>query len=221
MDFHVHKDDIDHENFYCIPLMSLEDALRDAAKNDFNILYGDSIPMDTMGFINQNNDAWIDFIPIQRGDYVRFEHVSTEKAEPNILECSSKGDRRFSAFYAKVKLFGKYDSIENHYQLSKRFGDEVPETWKDAKGKKPTHLHINGKDFDVKFTEAWYDLLWVTYLHNHPKLVNHASKFDEFNDIFKSKGSVVCQADSIRKFMTVGRQSILDEHGDFIKEVRK
>ena len=37
-----------------------------------------------------------------------------------ILECSSKGDKRFSALYAKVKVFGVYDSIENHYQNCKR-----------------------------------------------------------------------------------------------------
>ena len=36
------------------------------------------------------------------------------------LECSSKGDKRFSAFYAFVEFDGKYDSIEHHYQNCKR-----------------------------------------------------------------------------------------------------
>lgn len=40
-----------------------------------------------------------------------------------VLECSSKGDKRLSAFYAKINLFGNYNSIENHYQLSKRIGN--------------------------------------------------------------------------------------------------
>ena len=37
-----------------------------------------------------------------------------------ILECSSKGDRRFSAFYAKISFYGKIDSIEHIYQSVKR-----------------------------------------------------------------------------------------------------
>ena len=36
-----------------------------------------------------------------------------------ILECSSKGDKRFSSFYAKVSFYGKIDSIENIYQSVK------------------------------------------------------------------------------------------------------
>lgn len=137
-----------------------------------------------------------------------------------ILECSSKGDSRFSAFYAKVKIFGVYDSIENHYQLSKRIGDFKPKTWKDVKGKTPTHIHINGYDYDLKYTVAWYDLLWVKYLDNNPDLVGHAKQFDKFTDMFKSKNAVVCQADSIEKYIKHGRQFILDEHKDFIELIK-
>lgn len=43
-----------------------------------------------------------------------------------ILECSSRGDKRFSAFYAKVEVFSKLDSIENHYQSCKRTVDNRP-----------------------------------------------------------------------------------------------
>jgi len=133
-----------------------------------------------------------------------------------VLECSSKGDKRFSAFYAKVEVFGRYDSIENHYQLSKRFGEDIPKTWRDAKGKQPTHLCINGFDYCIKFTESWYDLLWVKYLDANPNLVNIAKQFDDYHDIFKGKKSTVCQADTIRKYMKQGRAYILDEHKEFI-----
>jgi len=137
------------------------------------------------------------------------------------LECSSKGDKRFSAFYAKIKIFGKYDSIENHYQLSKRIGEFIPTTWRDVKGKKPTHLHIGGFDYDIKYTQAWYDLLWVKYLDNNPDLVNYAKTFDKFTDMFKSKGTIVCQADSIDKYVKLGRDYILNEHKEFINEINK
>lgn len=137
-----------------------------------------------------------------------------------ILECSSKGDKRFSAFYAKVSAFGKYDSIENHYQLCKRFGDEAPKTWKDAKGKQPTHIELNGVKYDVQYLSMWYDLLWLKYLDAHPDLVEHASQFDDFNDIFKGKNSVNCQADSIRKYVKEGRGSILHDCSPLIMLLR-
>jgi hypothetical protein len=135
------------------------------------------------------------------------------------LECSSKGDKRFSAFYAKVKVFGKYDSIENHYQLSKRFGDFVPTTWKDAKGKTPTHFEVNGKQFDLKYLSMWYDLLWVKYLDEHPELVEYAVQFDDYSDMFKGK-SINCQADTIRKYIKQGRQRIIDDCREFIEKLK-
>lgn len=137
-----------------------------------------------------------------------------------VLECSSKGDKRFSAFYARVNVFGKWDSIENHYQLSKRINDFVPVTWRDVKGKKPTHLNINGKDYPSKYTQAFYEIMWVKYLDTHPELVSYAKQFDEFTDMFKSRNAVVCQADVIRDYIKLGRQYILDKHKEFIEELK-
>ena len=133
-----------------------------------------------------------------------------------ILECSSKGDKRFSAFYAKVKIYNRYDSIENHYQLCKRFGDIIPKTWRDAKGKKPSHINIDGKDYDVKYLSMFYKLLWVKYLNNNPNLIEYAKQYDEFNDIFKGKNSLNCQADVIRQYIKEGKQSILNECAELI-----
>ena len=133
-----------------------------------------------------------------------------------ILECSSKGDKRFSAFYARVTVFGKWDSIENHYQLCKRFDDIIPKTWKDAKGKTPTHIHINGKDLELKYLTMFYKLLWMKYLDNNKNLVEFASTFDDFNDIFKGKKSLNCQADVIRQYIKQGRESIWEECKELI-----
>ncbi len=127
-----------------------------------------------------------------------------------VLECSSKGDKRFSAFYAKIKIWGKYDSIENHYQLCKRFGEFSPKTWRDAKGKNPTHINLNGNDYDLKFLSQWYKMLWCRYLDINPKLVEYASSFDEYNDIFKGK-SINCQADVIRQYIKEGRESVVND----------
>lgn len=137
-----------------------------------------------------------------------------------VLECSSKGDKRFSAFYAKVKAFGKYDSIENHYQLSKRFGDFTPTHWKDAKGKTPTHIELNGVDYELELLSQWYKLLWVKYLDQNSQLVEYAAEFDEFNDIFKGK-SINCQADVIRQYVKQGRESVIDDCIELINKMRK
>ncbi|KAF6620517.1 hypothetical protein HFE03_07650 [Paenibacillus sp. EKM102P] len=132
-----------------------------------------------------------------------------------ILECSSKGDKRFSAFYAKVRAWGRFNSIENHYQMCKRFGDYKPSNWKDAKGKQPTHIELNGKQYDLNYLSQWYKMLWVNYLDNHPDLVRYAEEFDDFNDIFKGK-SLNCQADVIRQYIKQGRQSLVDEYQELM-----
>jgi hypothetical protein len=137
-----------------------------------------------------------------------------------ILECSSKGDKRYSALYAKVKVFGKLDSIENHYQLCKRFGDIKPQTWKDAKGKQPTHIHINGKDYDVKFLSMFYKLLWLKYLNQNPELVEYAKQFDDFHDIFKGRNTVNCQADVIRQYIKDGKESVIKGCKELIELLR-
>jgi hypothetical protein len=127
-----------------------------------------------------------------------------------VLECSSVGDIRFSAFEAKIKIMGRLDSIENHYQLSKRFGNKVPSSWREAKGKNHTHININGIDYDKSLTSQWYKLLWCIYLDKNPNLVEYARGYDNFRDSFKGK-SVNCQADVIKQYVQNGRQSVLDD----------
>ena len=80
-----------------------------------------------------------------------------------ILECSSKGDKRFSALYAKVKVFGVYDSIENHYQNCKRdINNQVV-----GKGKKVYKMVIEKTKETIElppsFLTAYYKLLWCAY----------------------------------------------------------
>ena len=121
------------------------------------------------------------------------------------LECSSKGDKRFSAFYAKVDCYGVIDSIENIYQSVKRngLGEKV------GKGKKVEYISINGHILDPKFLTPFYKLLWCKYLDNNPELVEYAKDFDVFTDMFRGK-CINCQADVIRDYVKKGRRYILD-----------
>lgn len=134
----------------------------------------------------------------------------------NVLECSSKGDKRFSAFYAYVDAFGRNTNIERHYQSCKRFYDE---TITKAKGKSPDYLMIGGNLLDIKYLTPWYKVLWVRYLDQHPELVEYASQFDDFHDIFKGKNTINCQADVVRQYIKEGRDSIMNE--ELVLELRE
>lgn len=101
-----------------------------------------------------------------------------------ILECSSKGDRRFSAFYARIK---RYDnrSIEELYQAAKVFPDGSTNlSIKEAKGK----VCVN-----IESLRGYYTRLWEEYLNENPHLYIVLSRYNGCSDIFGQKGNV-CQA---------------------------
>ena len=100
---------------------------------------------------------------------------------PPYLECSSKGDKRFSAFYAKVN--GK--SIEEHYQAAKVFPDgSTGLSWRKAKGRKP----VNIKEVTILYKD-----LWKQYLDKNPALVRGLIQAKGLSDIFGQKDHN-CQA---------------------------
>lgn len=112
-----------------------------------------------------------------------------------VLECSSKGDKRFSAFYARVSIKGVEKSIECWYQYAKR--DEygrVP-----GKGKKVDYMinPFNGHKLPATCLSDFYTCLWIRYFNTRPELLEYAKGFDEFNDMFRGK-CINCQADIIR-----------------------
>ncbi len=94
------------------------------------------------------------------------------------LECSSKGDRRFSAFYACVN--GR--SIEEQYQAAKVFeGGSTELRWREAKGRKP----INSAE-----CAALYEKLWRQYISEHPELLYVLMKASGLSDMFAREGGV-------------------------------
>jgi len=106
-------------------------------------------------------------------------------------ECSSKGDKRFSALYAKVN--GK--TIEEQYQRAKIFKDENGNPisfkhvsklilMKETKGKKPINIDEVSK---------LYKELWKQYLLNNPLLLRGLKQQSGLSDIFGQEGHN-CQA---------------------------
>ena len=124
-----------------------------------------------------------------------------------VLECSSRGDRRFSAIYARVTLFGVTQSTEQHYQGCKRFHTAVS----NPKGRKPAYIEINGKEYPTEYLTPYYKILWLKYLDNNRDLVEYAKGFDDFHDMFRGRNTINCQADVIKQYILLGRGSILAE----------
>lgn len=151
-----------------------------------------------------------------------------------VLECSTKGDKRFSALTAKVmvKVNGeeKFDSIEVHYQNAKEYLDEFgnfvkPKDWKEAKHwqhkrRKPVRLNINGIILPLDFLSQYYKTLWVKYLDANPSLVEYAKQFDDFTDVFRTETTMNCQADVIKQYVKEGRGTLLHDCQPLIKALR-
>jgi hypothetical protein len=99
-------------------------------------------------------------------------------------EVSSEGDKRFSAFYAKVD--GR--SIEEWYQAAKVFHNGMEFVtglnWREAKGRKP----VNNTEVRKLYSE-----LWDRYIAEHPELLPVLQRMSGMQDIFGVPGHV-CQA---------------------------
>lgn len=97
------------------------------------------------------------------------------------LECSSKGDKRFSAFYAKVDGI----SIETLYQRYKKFEDGTTGLdWRAAKGRIP---------INIEECRVYYSELWDRYISDKPELQQILIESSGLSDIFGQPGHV-CQA---------------------------
>lgn len=104
--------------------------------------------------------------------------------KPPFLECSSAGDRRFSAFYAIIRGRGG-KSIEEIYQAAKVFScgtTDLP--IKKAKGLRP----INGRE-----VRALYTRLWDEYMQENLHLLPIIQAASGLSDRFGRAG-YACQA---------------------------
>lgn len=97
------------------------------------------------------------------------------------LECSSRGDRRFSAFYAHVNG----DSIESQYQAAKVFDDGTTGLpWRLTKGRRATNMDA---------CATLYSSLWDQYIVEHPELLDVIKAATGLSDVFGRTGCQ-CQA---------------------------
>ena len=99
------------------------------------------------------------------------------------LECSSRGDKRFSAFYAKVR--GR--PIEQWYQEAKDLGDDLANetlTWRERQGLQA----VNAEE-----CAQLYAALWDEYMAANPDLLPVLQASTGLSDVFGKPGHC-CQA---------------------------
>jgi hypothetical protein len=103
--------------------------------------------------------------------------------QPPYLECSSRGDKRFSAFHARPEsLNGR--SIEEAYQAMKVFADGATGlTWRQANGKQAVNMAE---------CQAWYRLWWKDWIREQG-LRDVLMKATGLSDMF-GQPERICQA---------------------------
>ena len=124
-----------------------------------------------------------------------------------MLECSTRGDKRFSALVAVVNN----KTIEEQYQAAKVFADgSTGLSVKDARGR----TCINYSE-----CAALYSSLWDQYFDEHPELINVIMQYRGFSDMF-GKANHACQAKEIYriwlKHQTVLCEANMSKYGHLI-----
>lgn len=117
-----------------------------------------------------------------------------QHGEPPYLECSSRGDRRFSAFYARLEWW-QNKSIEEIYQATKLF--RLPDgTYRDSLSPKAAKLlqqQPGVQIMNMDTLRALYSYLWNTYIQENPELFDVLRAASGLSDMFGQEGHV-CQA---------------------------
>lgn len=119
----------------------------------------------------------------------------------NTLYCDSRGDIRFSAFYAYVEIDGVKDTIEHFYQNAKRDENgKIP-----GKGKSVAYFIWKDKKYEPEYLSNLYEDLWRLYFEQNSDLLEYAKQFDNFVDRFKGR-CINCQADVIAKIVNESKE---------------
>lgn len=131
----------------------------------------------------------------------------TEHNKP-VYECSSKGDKNFSAFYARINKYDK-KSIEYLYQV----GIKGHKSIKEGKGKAPKHTHYTKRD-----QLMMYRLLWFYYLQENTPLISKLQQVlrdgYRLNDMFATKGGLN-QATELNNLITSTPEELQKLHEEY------
>jgi hypothetical protein len=169
--------------------------------------------------------------PSQKKKNVSALHTAAEKIGLNpLLEISSKSEfevgRRLSAFSLEMDIGDIRTTIESAFQGSKVFENGGPFTdlflMSGREAKKNERLktagkligfRLEGRDFPLSPTTAFYDWLYISALFPHREWLKRLQNFVGFTDIeFNPERSLNCQARSCATFIALQNRGTL-EHG--------
>lgn len=117
---------------------------------------------------------------------------------PPFLECSTRGDVRFSPFFAKVDgqtIEDQYHAHKILESLSSGLFTEAGQrktgcSWQEAK-----ELQRKGwRLCNAEECKALYKKLWLKYVQQNPRLIDELLWWDGVSDIFGQPDGLVCQA---------------------------
>lgn len=109
--------------------------------------------------------------------------------EPPYLECSTRGDKRFSPFYARPSCLRGF-SIEDAYHACKVFDDGTTGLgWREAKAKRRAGHAVMNQDE----CNQLYSQLWDSYIIENPQLLAELRLASGLSDMFGQPGGP-CQA---------------------------
>lgn len=122
--------------------------------------------------------------------------------KPPYLECSTKGDDRFSAFKAYIRhKDGSSRSIEEIYQGAKVFADgRTGLTWREAKGRRA----VNQEE-----VARLYSALWDAYIRQNPHLLDVLTNVSGLSDRF-GKPNHCCQATELWRIRSQALGELVD-----------
>jgi hypothetical protein len=121
-----------------------------------------------------------------------------QHGDPPYLECSSKGDRRLSAFGARLAKWSNR-SIEEIYEAAKVFEDGTTGlTWRQAKGRRAVNQAACAR---------LYAALWDEYIAAHPELLAEIVAASGLSDVYGQEGHC-CQATELWRIRAQHRQSL-------------
>lgn len=118
------------------------------------------------------------------------------------LECSSKGDQRFSAFHARIRRRGGR-SIEEIYQGAKVFADgSTGLSWRQAKGRRATNMAE---------VVRLYAALWDEFIAENPHLLQVLLQAPGLSDLFGQVGHC-CQASELWRIRCAHAGQLAQSH---------
>lgn len=103
-----------------------------------------------------------------------------EVGEYPFLECSTRGDKRFSPFYARPSCLGGF-SIEEAYHAAKVFEDGTTGLgWREAKDYRIAgHTVVNQEEVNQLYAD-----LWDAYIDENPDLLVVLKDASGLSDMF-------------------------------------